>query len=93
MTNRDKLKQLLLDVFLLTEDEFSFELRKQDVSTWDSLGVVSLAVGIQETFGYHFTPQEATAIQSVGDIMRILSEHGISFDESILIRTFLTRAL
>ncbi|CAN7244593.1 hypothetical protein [Massilia sp. LjRoot122] len=81
MTNREKLKQLLLDVFLLSEEEFSFELTREDISTWDSLGVVSMAVGVQETFGYHFTPEQATAIASVADIIRILSESGIEFDE------------
>ncbi|MBA2962923.1 MULTISPECIES: acyl carrier protein [Ramlibacter] len=81
MTNRDKLKQLLLDVFLLTDDQFSFDLRKESVDTWDSLGVVSLAVGIQETFGYHFTPEEATGVESVSDIVRILSTHGIRLDD------------
>lgn len=79
MTPRAKLKQLLLDVFLLTEDQFSFELRKEDVDTWDSLGVVSLAVGIQETFGYHLSPEEATGLGSVHDIVRILSDQGIDF--------------
>jgi acyl carrier protein len=81
MTNRAKLKQLLLDVFLLGEEEFSFELRKEDVPTWDSLGVVSLAVGIQETFGYHLTPDEAVGLQGVPDIIRVLSAHRISFDD------------
>lgn len=81
MTNRQKLKQLLLDVFLLTEEEFSFDLRKDQVDTWDSLGVVSLAVGVQETFGYHFTPEEATGVSSVADVMRILAEHGIRFED------------
>jgi acyl carrier protein len=81
MTNREKLKQLLLDVFLLSEEEFSFELKREDISTWDSLGVVSMAVGVQETFGYHFTPEQATGIASVADIIRILSESGVNFDE------------
>lgn len=81
MSNREKLKQLVLDVFLLGEDEFSFELKKVDTPNWDSLGVVSIAVGVQEVFGYHFTQDEAMAIASVRDIINILTEKGISFDE------------
>lgn len=79
MANRDKLRQLLVDVFLLDPAEFRFDLRRDEVDTWDSFGVVSLAVGVQETFGYHFTPEEATGIQGVADIMRILSSKGIAF--------------
>lgn len=80
MSNREKLKQLFLDVFLLDEAEFSFELTKPQVDTWDSLGVVSLAVGVHQTFGYHFTPEEATSLQSVADVIRLLETKGITFD-------------
>jgi hypothetical protein len=38
-----------------------------------------MAVGVQETFGYHFTPDEAMAINSVPDIMGLLTTRGISF--------------
>jgi acyl carrier protein len=81
MTNREKLKALCIDVFLLEEEEFSFDLKRGDVQTWDSLGVVSIAVGVQETFGYHFSPEQAVAVNSVADIIRILSENGVSFDD------------
>jgi acyl carrier protein len=71
----------LIDVFLLDEDEFSFELKRDDVETWDSLGVVSMAVGVNETFGYHFKPEEALNISSVRDIMQTLEAQGIPFAE------------
>ncbi len=81
MTNRDKLRQLILDVFLLDPSEFRFDLRRTEIDTWDSFGLVSLAVGVQETFGYHFKPEEATGLQSVADIIRVLTARGVSFDD------------
>ena len=81
MENREKLKKVVEDVFLLQPGEFRFDLRRDEVETWDSFGVVSLAVGIQEAFGYHFTPAEAGGINSVGDIIRLLSAKGIPFDD------------
>lgn len=81
MTNREKLKDLLLDVFLLDPSEFNFDLKREDIQTWDSMGVVAIAVGVHETFGYHFTPDEAASVMSVDDIIRILESKGISFDE------------
>ena len=39
-----------------------------------------MAVGVQQTFGYHFTPEEATSIQGVDDIIKVLSAKGIAFD-------------
>ncbi len=80
VSNRDKLKQLLVEVFLLSDDEFSFDLTRDQIETWDSLGVVSLAVGVQETFGYHFSPEQAASLASVADIIEILTNNNIPFD-------------
>jgi acyl carrier protein len=80
MENREKLRRLVLDVFLLDPSEFRFDLRREEVQTWDSLGVVSLAVGVQETFGYHFTPEEATGIRGIQDVIDLLTARGIRFD-------------
>jgi acyl carrier protein len=80
MTNKDKLQKLIQDVFLLDPSEFRFDIKRSEVETWDSFGVVSMAVGVQETFGYHFTPEEATGIEGVEDIMKVLSTKGVSFD-------------
>ena len=80
MSNREKLKELLIEVFLLSDDEFSFDLTREQIPTWDSLGVVSLAVGVQEVFGYHFAPEQAVALKSVADIVDVLSKNDIPFD-------------
>ena len=80
MDNREKLKDLMIDIFLLEPSQFRFDLRKDEVDTWDSLGVVSMAVGIHETFGYHFTPEEAIGINGVQDIIAVLTARGICFD-------------
>ncbi len=81
MSNRDKLKHLLMDIFILEEADFRFDLKREEIMTWDSLGTVSMAVGVQETFGYHFTPEEALGVTGVQDIIRILESKGISFNE------------
>ncbi len=80
MTNHEKLKELIIDTFLLEESEYSLDLKRADVDTWDSLGIVSMAVGVNEVFGYHFTPEEATGIESVADIIKILETKDIAFD-------------
>ena len=81
MGNHQKLKDLLIDVFLIEESEYSLDLSQQDIDTWDSLGLVSMAVGVEETFGYHFSQEEALSIKRVQDIVDILESKGISFDE------------
>jgi acyl carrier protein len=81
MSNRAKLKQLVLDVFLLDDAEYRPDLARSDIDTWDSLGVVSLAVGIHQTFGYHPTPDEATALASLSDVVTLLESRGIRLDD------------
>lgn len=78
--NMKKLSELMCDIFMLDEEEFNIELNNTNVDGWDSLGVVSVAVGLHETFGYHLTPDEANSITSVKDILTLLSSKGISFD-------------
>jgi acyl carrier protein len=82
MENRQKLRDLLMEVLLLTDEEFSFDLKREQVETWDSLAVVAIAAGIDETFGYHFTPDEAVDLTGVRDIITILEREGIRFAEA-----------
>lgn len=80
-SNRAKLKQLLLDIFLISEGDFRWDLKRDEVPTWDSLGTVSMAVGVQGTFGYHLTPDEAIGIHGFEALAAILSDRGIKLDD------------
>jgi acyl carrier protein len=81
MTNREKLKNLMVEIFLLKPTEFDFGLSADQIDTWDSLGVVSLTVGIQQTFGYQVTPEEALGLKGVQDVVQLLSLRGIRFED------------
>ncbi len=70
-----------MDVLLLDESEFGFGMGRDDIQTWDSLAVVAISVGIDEEFGYHFSPEEAMGIKGVPDIIALLESKGISFAE------------
>jgi acyl carrier protein len=71
----------MVEVFLLDPSEFRLNLKREEIETWDSLGIVSLAVGVQETFGHHLTQDEVISITSISDIVTLLEARGISFDE------------
>jgi acyl carrier protein len=81
MDNLKKLRDLLVDVLLLGADEFRTDLRKEEVETWDSLAIVALATGVEETFGYHMSESEALAIGGVDDLIALLQSKGISFGD------------
>lgn len=81
MTNHDKLRDLLTDVLLLGDAEYRTDLTRREVDTWDSLAVVAIATGIEETFGYHMSEAEAMGIGGVADIIVLLEQRGIPFGD------------
>lgn len=80
VSKRDELRKLLADVFLLTPEEIDLDMERKSVNTWDSLGVVALAVGVEETFGYHMTPEEATGLKSIPELLTLLKSKGVYID-------------
>ena len=70
-----------MDVFLIDESEYGLEMSQDDIETWDSMGLVAMAVGVEETFGYHFSQEEALSIRKFQDIVDILTSKGIPFDD------------
>ena len=70
-----------MDVFLIGESEYSLEMSQEDIETWDSMGLVAMGVGIEETFGYHLSQEEVLSIKKVQEVVDILTSKGISFDD------------
>ena len=78
--NRERLRQLLMDVFLLEDDAFTFDLTRDEVKTWDSLGAVALAMGVEDTFGCQMTPDETIGIRSIPELIALLETKGIHIE-------------
>lgn len=70
-----------MDVFLLNQDEFSFDLKREDVESWDSFGLVSLVVGIEDVFGCKIKGEEAVGVKTVRDVVKMLEKKGVLFNE------------
>jgi acyl carrier protein len=81
MSNREKMRKLFVDMFLLDDREFIFDLRHEQLSMWNSLGVVSLVIGVQEVLGNYFTPSKANCVASVQDVITRFEINGIFFNE------------
>jgi acyl carrier protein len=75
--NDAKLKQFLLDTLMMEEPSYRDENGPGQIPTWDSLATVSLAVGVQERFGQHMTPEDVAEIRTIGDIKAYLRHKGV----------------
>ncbi len=76
--NSLKLQQLLMEILLIEEAEYRDESGPDEIGTWDSLAMVSIAAGVEKEFGYVMTPEEMVALNSIGDIKTLLRQHAIS---------------
>jgi len=78
--NDIKLRNLLVEILLIDEDQYLDENGPDAIETWDSLAMVRIATAIDEAFGYGMTPEEMVSLDSIGNIKAILREHNIRFD-------------
>ncbi|MBU5441003.1 acyl carrier protein [Paenibacillus sp. MSJ-34] len=72
-----KLKNLLIDIFVMEEEEFIDDNGPNEIEGWDSLATVSMAVAIHQEFGHHMTIEEVAEIKNIGDIIKYLRFKGV----------------
>lgn len=69
----EHVRTLAADVLGVRRSEIDGNSTPQQLDNWDSISHVSLVVAIEEQFGVAFTPEEITAMESIGRIAELLS--------------------
>lgn len=77
--NDRKLRDLLMDVLLIEEEEYRDEYGPAEIRSWNSLATVTIATEIEKAFGHAMEPQEMVTLQSIGDIKAFLRSRGVEF--------------
>ncbi|MFD2671969.1 acyl carrier protein [Marinicrinis sediminis] len=77
LTADEQLKQLLMDIFLMEEEEYKDDNGPEEIEGWDSLATVSMAVALHQTFHHHMSVEEVTRIHTIGDIKAYLRSKGV----------------
>jgi acyl carrier protein len=72
----ERVEGLLAEVLQLPAAKITDDLTMRDVEVWDSLKHMELVVSLEETFGMQLTFDEIVAMQSVGEIKRVLRAKG-----------------
>ncbi len=67
---------LLADVLQIPASGITEDLAMKDVEAWDSLKHMELIVSLEQSFGIELTFEDIVAMQSVGEIKRVLRERG-----------------
>ena len=76
-----KLRNLLVEILLIDDEQYRDENGPDTIETWDSLAMVRIATGVEEAFDYSMTPEEMVSLDSIGDIKAILRSRDIAFDQ------------
>jgi acyl carrier protein len=77
----ERLVRILSEVLGLREKEVVPDLKKSDVDNWDSLKQMDLVVSLEREFDLMLEIEDIVKMVSVGDIVAILTEKGISFED------------
>ena len=72
----DKIQTLVASALNIPASQVTDELAMKDVEAWDSLKHMELIVALEDGFATQFSFEEIVAMQSVGDIRRILNGKG-----------------
>lgn len=74
----EKVVTMLSDVLQTPPEKITDELAMRDLEVWDSLKHMELVASLEQTFGVELTFDEIVAMQSVGEIKRVLRAKGLA---------------
>ena len=72
-----RLKQVLINVLDIEEEQIKDETTPDDVANWDSFGGLMLALELEKEFDIQFTAEEVIGVTCIGDIKYYLKKHGV----------------
>jgi acyl carrier protein len=75
MDNFEKVKAIIVDKLNLEEDKVTPEARFVEDLGADSLDVVELIMGMEDTFGIQISDEDAEKIRKVGDAVSYVDQH------------------
>lgn len=76
-----RLQSTLAGVFGLREADVHEGLTQDDVGTWDSLKQMDLVVSLENEYGIALGIPDIIRMTSVADIVAVLREKGVSFED------------
>lgn len=74
----ERVLQLTAEMIDLPESEITSATSRAKTETWDSLNHLQLITAIEREFGISLSMDEIAAIETVGDLQRIVASRGRS---------------
>ena len=74
-------KEVLANVLAIPRADITDETGPHNVESWDSFNGLVLVTELEKNFKVSFTLEEVVGVKNVGDIKRVLKNHGIHVSE------------
>ena len=68
---------LLSEILKIKDEDIHDNLTPTEVSLWDSMNALVLVAGLERNYNIRFTMAEIIGVKCVGDIKKILENHGV----------------
>ncbi len=72
----EQLSRVILDALRLKNFPLRRSTRSFEVPGWDSLSHVTVVMAVEDAYGLRFSTADIVALQSVGDLEKLVAERG-----------------
>tara|TARA_X000000950_G_scaffold135262_1_gene168317 strand:- start:170 stop:409 length:240 start_codon:yes stop_codon:yes gene_type:complete len=79
MDNKQKYQEIFVKSLSIKENQFSNELKYNEIPEWDSIGHMTLISGLEEGFGISIETDDIIDFSSVKKGEEILEKYNIKF--------------
>jgi len=68
----DTIQTLAADILAVPRDQITLDASPETIGTWDSLQHLNLVLGLEQSFGVSFEPEEIDQMKSVRQIVALV---------------------
>ena len=77
MLTEDALKDILVDVLLIQDQDYRDDAGPEDVAGWDSFGTAEIVEALERSCGWRMDLDDMVSIRTIGDLKAILRRAGV----------------
>ena len=74
MNQKERLQEILRDIFDDEELIIREDMSANDIEDWDSLAQINLIIAIEKEFKVKFNLEEVSSLKNIGEMLELLSK-------------------
>ena len=74
----ERVRELIAESLGISAEELSIDTKADDIELWDSMGTMTILLGLESVFGVKLAPGQTEKLQSVRGIVELVESSGKS---------------